>query len=342
MSKHDTKITKSISFVAMQNQIEAIILKTINADAIEVQEVIQSLWSGYGKIERLSVKGVANYDSLILKHIVLPRQQNHPRGWNTNISHQRKLKSYQIEMSFYKHFANQCDVDCRVAYCYHSEVLGDEQFILLEDLDAAGFPVRKSHLNLNEVKVCLMWLANFHATFIQKEPEGLWEVGTYWHLVTRLEELAAMNNISLKKAAVQLDELLNSSQFKTIVHGDAKVANFCFSADGEQVAAVDFQYVGGGCGMKDVIYLLGSCLDEEECELFEQELLDYYFIELKKGIDKQQKTINFVALEKEWRDLFPIAWTDFNRFLDGWMPTHQKLNGYSKNIEQEVLKKLKN
>lgn len=326
----------------MQNQIEAIILKAINADAIEVQEVIQSLWSGYGKIERLSVKGVANYDSLILKHIVLPQQQNHPRGWNTNISHQRKLKSYQIEMSFYKHFANQCDADCRVAYCYHSEVLGEEQLILLEDLDAVGFPVRKSHLNLNEVKVCLKWLANFHTTFIQEKPLGLWDVGTYWHLATRPEELAAMNNIPLKKTADQLDELLNNSEFKTIVHGDAKVANFCFSADGEQVAAVDFQYVGGGCGMKDVIYLLGSCLDEEECELFEQELLNYYFIELKKGIDKQQKTINFVALEKEWRELFPIAWTDFNRFLDGWMPAHQKLNGYSKKIEQEVLKKLKN
>ena len=46
-------------------------------------------------------------------------------------------------------------------------------------------------------------------------------------------------------------------------------------ADGKAVAAVDFQYVGAGCGMKDVAYLLGSCLDDKGHEALEADLLDY-------------------------------------------------------------------
>lgn len=113
------------------------------------------------------------------------------------------------------------------------------------------------------VELCLKWLANFHATFINEELAGLWQTDTYWHLATRPDELAVTDNPALKQAAVAIDAKLNSCRYKTFVHSDAKVANFCFSTDSKMVAAVDFQYVGGGCGMKDVICLLGSCLDED-------------------------------------------------------------------------------
>ena len=49
-----------------------------------------------------------------------------------------------------------------------------------------------------------------------------------------------------------------------LAHGDAKVANFCFTNDQHAVAAVDFQYVGGGIGTQDVIYFLGSFCSEAE------------------------------------------------------------------------------
>ena len=68
-------------------------------------------------------------------------------------------------------------------------------------------------------------------------------------------------------------------KFKTIVHGDAKLANFCFSHDLSNVAAVDFQYVGGGCGMKDVAYFLGSCLNDQELRTTENELLDFTYVD---------------------------------------------------------------
>ncbi len=104
-----------------------------------------------------------------------------------------------------------------------------------------------------------------------------------------------------------------------------------------KVAAVDFQYVGGGCGMKDVAYFIGSCLNESECERFEHELLDFYFLSLSSFVRERQPQIDVVALEDNWRAMFPLAWTDFHRFIKGWSPGHWKINGYSEKIAREVV-----
>ena len=91
--------------------------------------------------------------------------------------------------------------------------------------------------------------------------------------------------------------------------------------------------------MKDVAYFLGSCLTETECENTEIELLDFYFEQLRAAL--QDCLINLDELEQEWRYMYPIAWADFNRFLMGWMPTHQKLHGYSEKMVQKALKEIK-
>jgi len=209
----------------------------------------------------------------------------------------------------------------------------------MEDLNA-NFPLRKYQLEFSEVKVCLKWLANFHATFLSHKPTGLWEIGTYWNLETRPDEFEKIEHRELKSKAYLIDELLNQSKYQTIVHGDAKLANFCFSENGDSVAAVDFQYVGGGCGMKDVAYFLGSCLSSSECELYESELLDFYFSALEKSFNSTKFNFDFKDIEKEWRYMYPIALTDFNRFLLGWMPSHQKVNGYHLDLMNSVLTNL--
>ena len=191
-----------------------------------------------------------------------------------------------------------------------------------------------------EMQACLRWLANFHATFIGKQPAGLWAVGTYWHLDTRPDELAVLDDAALKAAAKRIDQRLNNAHYQTFVHGDAKLANFCFSADGEQVAALDFQYVGGGCGMKDVAYFIGSCLYEEDCERYETELLDYYFARLREALGQRDSGIDTDALEQEWRALYPLAWSDFHRFMKGWSPGHWKVHSYSERITREVVARL--
>ena len=78
-----------------------------------------------------------------------------------------------------------------------------------------------------------------------------------------------------------IDARLSRCRYQTLVHGDAKIANFCLPPEGGSVAAVDFQYVGGGCGMKDVAYFLSSCLEPYELSQKAPPLLDHYFDALR-------------------------------------------------------------
>jgi len=278
----------------------------------------------------------------VLYASTLPDQSTHPRGWNTNFSHQRKIKSYQVESAWYRDYSALCDEECRVPGCLGLEANENEFLMVMEDLDANGYPLRKESVTLDEMQTCLNWLAHFHATFMGRSPEALWTVGTYWHLATRPDELDALDDAALKAGAAQIDQQLQTSPYQTFVHGDAKLANFCFSADGQRVAAVDFQYVGGGCGMKDVAYFIGSCLHEADCERYEKQLLDIYFDQLKKALVERRVPVDPQAVEQAWRPLFPVAWTDFHRFLKGWSPDHWKIHGYSERMARQVLMQLDN
>jgi hypothetical protein len=328
---------KSAMKTAINSHLETLIRQATQAKTIHKTEEIQSLWSGYGDISRYQLTG----HSVVVKHVQLPDEVTHPRGWYSDLSHQRKIRSYHVESAWYRSFADLCDEYCRVPECLALEEYENKFLIVLEDLNESGFTERKDTASIEEMKVCLGWLANFHATFMGKKTTSLWQVGRYWHLATRPDELAALSDLPLKLAAVQIDQALKDCPYKTLVHGDAKLANFCFSTNGQQVAAVDFQYVGGGVGMKDVAYFIGSCLNEEACERHESQLLDIYFQELQKALHTQQIDINPQAVEDAWRALFPWAWTDFHRFIKGWSPGHWKIHSYSERLAHQVIDELK-
>ena len=327
--------------------LRSLVLRATSASDVGDALLIQSLWSGYGKILRVplayDVSDPANSASVIVKHVSPPCGQqdspgnSHPRGWNTDQSHQRKVRSYDVEATWYREYSDRCDATCRVPVCLLAESIEGQWVFVLEDLDASGFATRKSHLDRDGVFVVLAWLAHFHATFLSEPLEGLWPVGTYWHLATRLDEWQVMQPGKLKEAAAAIDARLNACRYQTAVHGDAKVANFCFSPDGTRTAAVYFQYVGRGCGMKDVAYFLSSCVSEVECERNESVYLDFYFRALRQSLTSRNSMIDANALEAEWRAMYPFAWADFTRFLLGWCPEHHKLNRYSQRITEQVL-----
>lgn len=336
----------------MDQQLEQHICRIVGASQVVELQTIQSLWSDCGQVAKVQwVDGDqtdAGDDSgehpqelpgAVIKHVKMPSRIDHPRGWNTDRSTQRKVRSYEVETRWYADYSGRCGSACRVPGYVGQAQWGDERLLILEDLDASGFGRQVARATGEELNACIAWLAAFHAAFLGDRPDGLWEKGTYWHLDTRPDEYAAMQDGALKRAAGHIDAALDASPFKTLVHGDAKLANFCFSADTKVagVAAVDFQYVGAGCGMKDLAYLIGGCLDPQTCFHQEDRLLETYFKALNTALSERTIPVDTQALEADWRRLYPYAWADFQRFLMGWSPGHWKISPYSEHMTQKVL-----
>ena len=301
-------------------------------------ELIQGVWGGYGQLLRITfLEGEVN--SVVLKLINTPQPDDHPKGWNTNHSHQRKLNSYCVESYWYQHYADLHDeTDCKLPTCLLSEKNEQQQLLVLQDLSQCGFPIVKKTCTLKEAKVCLSWLAQFHILHLQRKPEGLWPTGSYWHLQTRPDELQHLQDLPLKQAANKIDNILSQCPFQTLIHGDAKLANFCFSEDGKKVAAVDFQYVGAGCAMKDVILFISSAVQPEDCPLQAPILVNHYFEALNQAA--LSANLDGQEIEKAWRPLYTIAWADFQRFVKGWSPDHWKINSYTEALTKQALDKI--
>lgn len=285
---------------------------------------IQSLWSGYGEIVRCDISG-GEAESVIVKVIAPPARAK------SDVSDARKRRSYEVERAFYERFASQCSNTCRVPRLLGASTARGrdaEQLFVLEDLDAAGFPERRRSAHGDTLDLCLAWLAAFHATFFATAPKGLWATGTYWHLDTRRDELANVTD-EIRALAPRIDAKLQACVHKTLVHGDAKLANFCFGRD--LVAAVDFQYVGGGCGMKDVAYLVSG-------EPSEERAVDTYFGLLRREL--AARAIDPAPVESEWRALYPFACADFSRFLAGWAPEHFARDRHAQDVLKTVARQL--
>jgi hypothetical protein len=226
---------------------------------------------------------------------------------------------------------------------------------LLSDLRPA-FPRQPRGYNLAEAKAALEWLASFHAAWWEETPpEGLWRDGCYWHLATRADELAQIEGKwgRLRDAAGAVDAALrgefgssNSNRsgssgdeqqqqgrqgrpppFTTLCHGDAKAANFLFSADGRRVAAYDFQYCGAGLGAKDVVYLIVSSVDgsllgagADGAAGAERALLLHYHAALRarlRALGKARAAEGY-GFESALLPHYELALVDYCRFMAGW------------------------
>lgn len=311
----------------MRDEEVAWVAERAGGHGVERVERIQSLWGGYGELLRMHLDG-GEPRSIVLKRIVPPREA-------TSLSDARKRRSYEVEATFYRAFAPRCDTRSRVARLLGDTEIGGARLLLLEDLDAGRGERSRRARGDDEITQCLSWLATFHARFLGVEPAGLWPTGTYWHLATRPDELAAIDDRDLREAAPLIDARLESARWKTLVHGDAKEANFCFGSS--PLGAVDFQYAGGGCGMKDVAYLLAGNVRSGDAEA---RWLDVYFTTLRAEIARRDEEIDGDAVEAEWRALYRFAAADFHRFVAGWARSRWRQDAWGQRVVREAIRSL--
>ena len=109
----------------MNSNFQEITAQATGATEIFQIDIIQDLWSGYGKIARYGLKG-CDRKTVVVKHVRMPDRTHHPRGWNTDWSHQRKIKSYEVEMAWYRTWSQFCDEHCRIPHCLALESGDDD------------------------------------------------------------------------------------------------------------------------------------------------------------------------------------------------------------------------
>ena len=117
----------------------------------------------------------------------------------------------------------------------------------------------------------------------------LWEVGCYWDLPkqpedqveslpakwARLldafrdkgltgEEVEGMRSVGprLERVAREVAGRVHGSR-QTVLHGDAKIANFFFRESGGEVGLIDFQWSGPGLAAVDVAYCIWASASAE-------------------------------------------------------------------------------
>ncbi len=336
---------------------KTVLCTILGVEVIDLKEKrLCSLWAGYGSICALSLecKQTAG-KQLICKYVDPPLEEG--------VAHERKVTSYIVESEFYRKYSQRCiDNGVNVPRLFHTSSNSSGKVTLLMSDLRPRFSIPGSGLNWEKAIAAIDWLARFHALHWgnpDATEKKLWPEGCYWRLDTRLDEFDYMGKKwnRLKNAARVIADLLRDGtdaststavpKFRTFVHGDFKSANLQFcsrpstanaSKDSTEsvygsvessfeCAVVDFQYVGTGYGVRDLVMMFVSSFDmpRQYTAMLqaESEMLRVYHIKLSEYIDQFSvnglipvpgQTYTLEQLTKHYE----LSLLDYVRFMAGW------------------------
>ncbi|CAH9066779.1 hypothetical protein PSECIP111951_03643 [Pseudoalteromonas holothuriae] len=280
------------------------------------------LWSGCGEVRKMCL----DEQNVVVKFSYVPKQLVHRHIQQSDFALSRKRTSYKIELTFYQWFHTNPKAGCQIPELIFSSQKNNATCLVLADFSYQGF-VQHTDVSMQQHHAILSWLARFHSQFINQSEQIGWQQGGYWHLATRPDEWQRMHHHGLKTQAQYIDDLVTHCPYRCVIHGDAKVANFALD-NHLNVIGYDFQYVGGGVGVQDVMLYFTSVFDETSLFNHADRLLEYYLKQLNAHLRINHSTDYVINVINSWRALWPVVWADFHRFLLGWKPDHVKINQY--------------
>ncbi len=284
---------------------------------------IQDLWKGYGQVYRY--ENEANHR--VIKHYhwsQLPRAKTPAEAFAI----ERKITSFKNEVAWYAEKPLGASFQAFPATYGHA-VGKDEIVLVMQDIGSLGYDCHRSTIPPTEISNTLKLLAQLHAAGLQAPLPQQW--GGYWHLATRPYEWENMPSGPIKRHAKPLQQTLQNCPYITVLHGDAKPANYGVHQTTGAVVAYDFQYWGRGVGSQDVAcYLFGVASNAESWNYYTARYFEFLDNALEAHPQKEQ-------VITAWRALMPICRLDYYRFLLGWNPQHKKLANYHWEWDKHVL-----
>ena len=215
----------------------------------------------------------------------------------------RVFRFYEKEVGFYRKFAELTQVPTTACYAADHDLETDDFVLLFEDIGDAIVHSQVDGCPPDAALLAVRNLARHHATFADSalfddpdfawvpfgsdspNPEGVIQgMADSWgpfqesfpELVT--SELAAI----MERFAASARSLLTVTKGHpiTLVHGDYRLDNLFFSADGK-VTAVDWQVCAKGPFAYDLAYFMTQSLTIDDRRTHEAALIDAYLDELE-------------------------------------------------------------
>lgn len=220
----------------------------------------------------------------------------------------RVFRFYEKEVGFYRNFAPLTPIPTTACYAVHHDLETDDFVLLLEDIGDATVHSQVDGCPLDAALLTVQNIARHHAAFADSElfddpafawvpfgsdspnPEGVVQGMTdswgpfqesFPELVT--DELASI----MERFAPSARSLLTVNEGRpiTLVHGDYRLDNLFFSADG-RVTAIDWQVCAKGPFAYDLAYFMTQSLTVDDRRTHEAALIDAYLDELRAaGVD---------------------------------------------------------
>ncbi|OHV31911.1 aminoglycoside phosphotransferase [Pseudofrankia sp. EUN1h] len=205
-------------------------------------------------------------------------------------------QGYRKEVGFYAHLAGS--VRIRTPHCWQAAISPDSRFftLVLADAHPARAGSQEAGCDVDQAADAVRNLAGLHAPFWNSallDAESSWlarsddaarafmgelHVAATADFVERYRaELDPRDADTLRRAAALTYRWQSAYEAPySVLHGDYRLDNLLFPADGPGVCAVDWQTISIGLPGRDLAYFLSTALSPDVRRAHEGELVDAY------------------------------------------------------------------